>query len=209
LSYMTLHTIPSEFPYIRGKPSLLFYQCGFLQILFPRSPNLDLYLNKITVLCVLAWFYFFVFRERFKRFYSPSPTETFLAKGFHCFAKEKIIGHIFFKNCSFTFFSFFCFLQSLLAAKTLVLVGQNEHIYFCIFAERQINRENTGNVAKRAKKCKITKMLYFAKIFLPRKFVQKNFSRALLHFLTTENHFLFCSCYLNQVYSTTVYNKTN
>ncbi len=92
---------------------LLFYQCGFLQILFPRSPNLGLYPNKITVLYVLAWFYFF-FRERFKRFYSPSPTETFIAKGCHCFVKEKIIGYIFFKNCNITFFSFFCFLQSLL-----------------------------------------------------------------------------------------------
>jgi hypothetical protein len=91
LSNMTLQTIPSEFPYVRGKSSFLFYQCGFLEILFPRGPNLRLYLNKITVLCVLAWFYFF-FRERFKRFYSPSPTETFLAKGFHCFVKEKIIS---------------------------------------------------------------------------------------------------------------------
>jgi hypothetical protein len=27
-SYMTLHSIPSEFPYVRGKLSFLFYQCG-------------------------------------------------------------------------------------------------------------------------------------------------------------------------------------
>ncbi len=89
------------------------------------------------------------FRERFKRFYSPSSTETFLAKGCHCFVKENIFGYIFFKNCSFTFFSFFCLLQSLLATKTLVLVGHNEHIYFCIFAEREIA---PGNVAKRTAK---------------------------------------------------------
>jgi hypothetical protein len=92
------------------------------------------------------------------------------------FCKRKnIFGYIFFQNCSFTFFSFFCFLQSLLATKTLVLVGQNEHIYFCIFAEREIA---AGNVAKRT--AKNTKMFHFAKRYLPRKFWQSFFF--LCHF---------------------------
>jgi hypothetical protein len=48
-------------------------------------------------------------------------------------------------------------------------------------------------------------MLHFAKIFLPRKFLQTFFTRAFSHFSKIENQFLFNACYLNQVYSTTAY----
>ncbi len=87
-------------------------------------------------------------------------------------------------KCTFTFFSLFCFLQSLLATKTLVSVGQNEHIYFCIFAEREIA---PGNVAKRTEKNEILpKCFAFRENILTTK---KIFLIYFLHFSTIENHF--------------------
>jgi hypothetical protein len=57
-----------------------------------------------------------------------------------------------------------------LATKTLGLVGQNEHIYFCIFAEREIA---PGNVAKRtAKNEKLPKCYAFREKYT---YLEKNF----------------------------------
>ncbi len=80
------------------------------------------------------------------------------------------------------FHGFFVVLLSAISAgyKTVVLVGQNEHVYFCIFAEREFARENTSSVAKRiAKKCKIPKCC------ISRKYTYhgKNFSHAVLALL--------------------------
>ncbi len=68
----------------------------------------------------------------------------------------------------------FLFSTATVGYETLEFVEQNEqsNIYFCIFAEREITRESTGNVAKRiAKNEKLPNVLHFAKIFLPRKFL--------------------------------------
>ncbi len=137
---------------------------SFLSVWVSSNTTLGLYLNKITVLCVLAWFYFF-FRERFKRFYSPSSTETFLAKGFHYFVKEK--KHYIYIYFALLFHVFFIFLFSATSVgyEALVLVGKNEHIHFFFLLNgksfvkmeemlQSVQQKKLPNVAFRKNFCK-------------------------------------------------------
>jgi hypothetical protein len=75
------------------------------------------------------------------------------------------------------FHAFFIVLFSAISVgyETLVLVGPNEHISFCIFPEREITRENTGKVAKRRKNEKIPKCCISRKYTYHGKFLSHAF----------------------------------